>query len=218
MRVFGAASFASALTEMETAFEQRSPNIDVQLVLAGSSALRLQILEGAPADVYVSADETNMNELIAGGAATTSATVARNTMQLAVPTGNPAGVDGLGDLSDDDLLVGLCAETVPCGRFARQVLANAGVTASVDTNEADVRSLLTKIGAGELDAGIVYASDVAITDDVDGLDIAADVNVVTAAPVAVLTESSAPIAAAAFVDFMLSPDGQSILAHNGFAA
>ena len=217
LRVFAAASFAGALIEMETAFEQRTPGVDVQLNLAGSSALRTQILEGAPADVYVSADETNMNDLIARGAATTSVIVARNTMQLAVPAGNPAGIEGLADLADDDLLIGLCAETVPCGGFARRVLANAGIIASPDTNEADVRSLLTKIGTGELDAGIVYASDVAAATDIDGLDIAADVNVITVARAAVLTDSSAPAAAGAFVEFMLSPDGQSVLARNGFA-
>ena len=120
------------------------------------------------------------------------------------------------DLADPDLLIGLCAESVPCGDFARQVLANADIVPSPDTNEADVRSLVTKIGVGELDAGIVYASDVVVADDIDGLDIPPEVNVVTAASVAVLTETSNPSAAKAFVDFLLSAPGRAILGRNGF--
>lgn len=214
--VFAAASFSNALADAEAEFEAMEPNIDVRLNLAGSSALRVQIFEGAPADVYISADESNMVEVIESGAATTSTVFARNTMQLAVPAGNPAGVRGVADLADADLLIGLCAENVPCGDYARRVLSNADIVPSLDTNEADVRSLMTKIGAGELDVGMVYASDVAVADDVDGLDIPTEFNVVTTAPVAVLTATANPAAANAFVDFLLSGPGQAILIRNGF--
>lgn len=217
LAVFAAASFSTAFAEVEDAYETATPDVDVRLNLAGSSALRVQILEGAPADVYASADESNMNEILAADAATTSMVFARNTMQLAVPAGNPAQVSGLSDLADDDLLIGLCAEGVPCGEFARQVLANAGITPAPDTNEADVRSLLTKIGTGELDAGIVYASDIVDVPNLEGVEIDAAVNVVTVAPGAVLAESSMPVEAAAFLEFMLSSAGRAILAQNGFA-
>lgn len=214
--IFAAASFATALGDAEVAFEARHPDADVQLNLAGSASLRVQILEGSPADVFVSANEEIMDQVVDAGAAADAVVVARNRMTIAVPVGNPAAVRGLGDFADDDLLIGLCAQGVPCGDFARQVLANAGITPSLDTNEADVRSLVTRIGADELDAGIVYASDVAATDDVEGIEIPADVNVETRAPIAVLSDAPNPTSAAAFVEFLLSAEGRTILIDNGF--
>ena len=125
-----------------------------------------------------------------------------------MPTGNPAEVDGLDDFANPDLLIGLCAEEVPCGQFGREALANAGVTPSVDTNEPDVRSLLTKIEAGELDAGIVYQTDVqSAADTVEGVEIPSDVNVVATYPIAPIAAAPNPDAAQAFIDYVLSTDG-----------
>jgi len=190
------------------------------LNLAGSSALREQILEGAPADVFASANTSNMDQLAeAGEVARESQIFVRNLLQIAVPSGNPAGVTGLEDFGRDELLIGLCAEDVPCGDFAREALANAGVTPAIDTNEPDVRALLTKVEAGELDAGITYVTDVAPTDGaVDGVDIPEDVNVVADYRIAVLANAPNPDAASAFVDFVLSDEGQAILTKFGFAA
>ncbi len=216
--VFAAASLADSFGELEAVYEAAHTGIDVQLNLAGSSSLREQILEGAPADVYASANQANMTSIVeAGEAAGDPRVFARNRLQIAVPAGNPAGVSGLEDFADQDLFIGLCARGVPCGDFAREALANAGVTASVDTNEPDVRALLTKIGAGELDAGIVYVTDVLSAGDlVDGVDLSDADNVVAEYPIVSLLNSPNPSQAEAFVTFVLSAEGQSILAAFGF--
>jgi molybdate transport system substrate-binding protein len=140
-----------------------------------------------------------------------------NSLQIAVPTGNPAGVTGLEDFAREELLIGLCVEDVPCGDFGRQALDNAGVTPSIDTNEPDVRALLTKIEAGELDAGITYVTDVLSTSGtVEGLEIPAEVNVVAEYPIATLAGAPNPVTAAAWVEFVLSDEGQAILTSYGF--
>jgi molybdate transport system substrate-binding protein len=215
--VFAAASLTNAFVEIAATFEAGRPEFDVELNLAGSSSLREQILEGAPADVFVSANTANMDHVIETGEAAMSAVLATNSLQIAVPAGNPAGVTGLSDLARDELLIGLCAEGVPCGDFGRQALANANVAAAVDTNEADVRALLVKIEAGELDAGIVYVTDVlAAADRVEGVDIPADVNVVATYPIAVLANAPNPDGADAFVTLALSDEARAILTRYGF--
>ncbi len=219
--VFGASSLTDAFADIEAAFEQANPDLDVKLNLAGSSALREQVLEGAPADVFASADWRHVEALIeAGEVAEDAATAfARNRLQVAVPEGNPAGVGSLSDLADEDLLVGLCATGVPCGDLARQALATVGIEAAVDTNEPDVRSLLTKIGAGELDAGIVYATDVAsAAESVDGIPIDPQVQPDIVYPAAVTSRAPNPTGAAAFVRFLVTEPAQTIMAGHGFEA
>lgn len=216
--VSAAASLTDAFAEAEAAFEAAHPGVDVVLNLGASSSLREQILEGAPADVFASADISNMDRVIAAGEVAGEAQIfARNLLQIAVPAGNPAGITGLGDFGRDELLIGLCAEDVPCGGFAREALANAGVSPAIDTNEPDVRALLTKVQAGELDAGIVYATDVNSADrGVEGVDIPDDQNVFADYPIAALANAPNPGAAATFVEFVLSAEGQEILAAYGF--
>ena len=142
VRVFAAASLTEAFGELAGAYEETNPSVTVELNVAGSSALREQILEGAPADVFASADEANMAELVeAGEVVGVPQTFATNRMAIGVPPGNPGAVGGLADLADDELLVGLCAQGVPCGDLARSVLGTAGVEASVDTNEPNVGAL-----------------------------------------------------------------------------
>ncbi|MGZ8756056.1 MAG: molybdate ABC transporter substrate-binding protein [Acidimicrobiia bacterium] len=216
--VFAAASLTDAFWELEEIFEAANPDFDVQLNLAGSSSLREQILEGAPADVFASANTSNMDQVVDAGEASNSVTLATNLLQIAVPAGNPAGVTGLADLAREELLIGLCAEGVPCGDFGRQALANAGVTASVDTNEPDVRALLIKIEAGELDAGIVYVTDVlAAGDRVEGVVIPADANVVATYPIAALTNAPNAEGADAFASFAVSDEARAILDRYGFS-
>jgi len=143
---------------------------------------------------------------------------ARNLLQIAVPRGNPGKVRGLADFSREKLLIGLCAKQVPCGVYERQALARAGVVPSVDTEEPDVRALLTKVEAGELDAGITYVTDVASSHGrVQGIDIPVGRNVVAAYPIAVLARAPHPQAASAFVAFVLSRAGQAILRRYGFS-
>ena len=218
--VSAAASLTDAFAEVEAAFEEENPDVDVVLNLGSSSALREQILEGAPADVFASANTSNMDQVAeAGEVAGEPEIFVTNSLQIAVPTGNPAGVTGLEDFAREELLIGLCAEDVPCGDFGRQALENAGVTPSIDTNEPDVRALLTKIEAGELDAGITYVTDVLSTSGtVEGVDIPAEVNVVAEYPIATLTGAPNPDAAAAWVEFVLSEDGQAILTSYGFTS
>lgn len=218
--VSAAASLTEAFHDIELAFEAAHPGVEVILNLASSSALREQILEGAPAEVYASANLANMEQVeSAGELLGEPQTFARNRLQIAVPAGNPAGITGLADFANEKLLIGLCAEGAPCGDFARQALANAGVTPALDTNEPDVRALLTKIEAGELDAGITYVTEVAAAGGaVQGLDIPEQYNLVAEYPIAVLAGARNSQMAAAFVEFVLSADGQAILSDHGFGA
>ncbi len=217
--VSAAASLTDAFGDIEAAFEEANPDIDVVLNLGASSALREQILEGAPADVFASANTSNMDQVVDAEEASDPEIFVTNLLQIAVPEGNPGSVTGLEDFANDELLIGLCEEAVPCGDFARQALENAGVTPSIDSNEPDVRALLTKVEAGELDAGIVYVTDVQSTDGaVEGVDIPEEDNVVAEYPIAPLTNAPNPDAAAAFVAFVLSDEGQEILGGYGFGA
>ncbi len=204
--------------DIEQAFELAEPGVTVRLNVGGSSSLREQILEGAPADLFASADETNMIPLVEAGAVDGTPNIfATNHLQIVVPAGNPGQVESVSDLADPDLLVGLCDPAVPCGALAREALASAGVEPSLDTNEPDVRSLLTKVVEGELDVGIVYATDVTAGGDaVIGIDVSPADDVIARYPLAVLSDSPNPAAAAAFRDFVLSPEGQAILERHGF--
>jgi molybdate transport system substrate-binding protein len=216
--VFAAASLVDAFDEIGSAFEDANPGVSVDFSYDGSSSLRDQILGGAPADVFASANPSNMDPVAEGGGLDGDPeTFVTNELEIAVPAGNEAGVDGLDDFDNDSLLIGLCAEQVPCGELGREALANAGVTPAPDTEELDVRSLLEKVGSGDLDAGIVYVTDVqAAGGRVDGIEIPDGDNVVAEYPIATLAESGNPDVAQAFVDFVLSDDGQQILESYGF--
>jgi molybdate transport system substrate-binding protein len=216
--VFAAASLTDAFSAMAAAFETGHPGVDVELNPAGSATLREQILEGAPADVFASADQATMAAVVDAGQVLERPRIfARNSMTIAVPSGNPGVITGLGDFANDDLLLGICAEGVPCGELARHVLDNADVKSSIDTNESDVRALLSKVEAGELDGGIVYITDVdPLSADVEAVDISTADNAVTDYPVAGLTGGSNPALGQAFVEYVLSAEGQTILADHGF--
>lgn len=190
----------------------------MDLNVGGSATLRSQIVEGAPADVFASANEENLAAVGEAGRLDTEPTIfATNRLTIAVPAGNEAGINGLDDFAREDLLIGLCAEQVPCGEFARQALTAAGVDAAEDTNEPDVRALLTKVAAGELDAGIVYVTDVAAAgEQVEAIDFAAADRVLAHYPIAPIRDGANPSGAAAFIEFVLSPEGQAILIEHGF--
>ena len=214
--VFAAASLTDAFDVIEAEFEAAS-GVEVEINYAGSSTRAAQILEGAPADVFASADLEAMERVLMEGLVTSPSVFATNVMTIAVPAGNPAGIDGLADLQNENLFVGLCAEPVPCGRAARQVFANAGLVPAVDTEEPDVRSLLTKVEAGELDAGIVYSSDIRSgTSEVDEVPIDAAVNVIVSYPIA--ASPGAGLGARDFVSFVLSDPGEAILTESGFGS
>jgi molybdate transport system substrate-binding protein len=216
--VSAAASLGDAFAEIEAEFERANPSLEVVVNLSGSSALREQILAGAPVDVFASANESNMDTVVAAGLVIGEVTeFAQNRLEIAVPPGNPGSVSGLEDFNDPNLLIGLCAPAVPCGQLARLSLDSAGVTPSLDTNEPDVRALLTKIEAGELDAGIVYVSDVVSRGErVLGIAITTEHNATTRYPIAVLRGGANPGGAAIFVDFVTEGPGREILESYGF--
>lgn len=218
--VSAAASLTDAFEAIKEAFEDENPEVTVLFNFGPSSGLRAQIIEGAPADVFASADRPNMEQVVdAGGVSGSARIFARNLLQIAVPAGNPAGITGLEDFARTDLLIGLCARDVPCGSFARRALEKAGVVPAVDTNETDVRALMSKIEADEVDAGITYVTDVISSEGrLEGIEIPHEYNVTADYPIAVLADAPNPQAAATFLAFVLSERGQQILQGYGFAS
>lgn len=219
LTVYAAASLQGAFDELAAQFERRHPSLDVQpITYDGSSTLATQIVEGAPADVFASADEKNMRTVVDAGLASEPELFASNTLVLIVPAGDPGGVTGLGDLADPALTVVLCAAAVPCGAASTTLLANAGVTASVDSYEQNVTAVLTKVAAGEADAGLVYVTDAATTDEVESIAVEGAGAVVNHYPIVALDGSANADAAAAFVAFVRGDEGRKVLASFGFGA
>ncbi|MBD3940164.1 molybdate ABC transporter substrate-binding protein [Microbacterium sp. NEAU-LLC] len=219
LTVYAAASLKGAFDELAADFERQHPSLDVQpITYDGSSTLATQIIEGAPADVFASADEKNMHKVADADLAGRPELFASNTLVLVVPEGNPGRVAGLGDLARQGLTVVLCAAEVPCGAASTTLLSNAGVAASVDSYEQNVTAVLTKVAAGEADAGLVYVTDAATTDRVETVEADGADAVVNRYPIAALTGSTNPEAADAFVAFVLGEHGQTVLASFGFAA
>ena len=216
--VFAAASLTAAFTELGDAFTAANPDVEVTFNFAGSSDLVAQISDGAPVDVFASADLANMSKLAdAGLAAGEPATFATNTAEIVVEPGNPLDIAGVADLADSDLIVVLCAPEVPCGAYAEQVVANAGTTVTPSSYEENVKAVVTKVTLGEADAGIVYRTDViAAGDAAQGVPIPDDINVVAEYPIALVADAPNAAGAQAFIDFVLSPAGQGIVAAYGF--
>ena len=221
IQVAAAASLTEAFEELAQMFEDEHPGVTVTPEFGPSSGLSDGILEGQPADVFASADEANMQKLVDGDAVDESAVqvFANNRPEIAVPAGNPGGVEGLDDFARGELLVGLCAEDVPCGKFARTVLDGAGIAPAIDTNEVDVKALLGKIEGDDLDVGMVYHTDVvAAGDAVEGIEIPEEENVIAVYPIAPLSDSENADVAQAFVDFIASPEALAVLEEYGFLA
>jgi len=214
VQVYAAASLQRSFDEIARAFEQQNPGVTVSPVYDGSSTLATQIGEGAPADVFASADEKNMAKVAAQ--APDPQVFAANTLVIAVPAGNPGRVSTLADLARVTTV--LCAPEVPCGAASQTLLSNAGVAVTPASSEQNVTAVLTKVAASEADAGLVYATDVVGRDDVEALVPAGADAVVNRYPIAALAAAPNPDAAAAFVAFVLSDEGRTILADAGFRA
>jgi molybdate transport system substrate-binding protein len=216
--VFAAASLSAAFTELGDAFTAANPDVDVTFNFAGSSELVAQISDGAPVDVFASADLANMSKLTdAGLAAGEPATFATNVAEIIVEAGNPRGLTGVADLTGDDLVVVQCAPEVPCGAYAEQIFANAGITVTPSSYEENVKAVVTKVTLGEADAGIVYRTDVISAGAAaEGVPIPDDINVVAEYPIALVAEAPNAAGAQALVDFVLGSSGQEILAAYGF--
>jgi molybdate transport system substrate-binding protein len=215
--VFAASSLQEGFTTLAKQFEAANPGTTVKLNFGASSTLAQQINQGAPADVFASAAPKNMQQVVTAGGATTSTNFVKNVMEVAVPPSNPAGVSAIADLAKSSVKVALCEPTVPCGATAAAVFTNAKITVKPVTLEADVKSTLTKVELNEVDAGVVYVTDVrAAGAKVKGIVIPADVNASTEYPIAALTKASNAAGAQAFETYVLSDAGQSVLAADGF--
>ena len=169
--------------------------------------------------MFASASAANMRSVVEAGDAAGPRTFARNVLAIAVPPDDPARVAGLADLARPGVKVALCQEQVPCGALARTVLARAGLAVTPVTFGADVKAVLTAVRLGEVDAGLVYATDVlAAGDEVRGVEIPAAANGSTEYPIATLTDAPNRAGAAAFVAYVLSAEGTRVLTEAGFAA
>lgn len=217
--VLAAASLTDAFGTLGKQFQDAHPGTTITFSFGASSALATQISQGAPADVFASASQKNMDAVVAAGGATSSTPFVKNVMEIAVPPANPAKVTQLADLAEPAVKVALCQAEVPCGATALKVFENAKLTVKPVTQEADVKATLAKVTLGEVDAGVVYVTDVlAAGDKVKGIEIPADVNASTTYPIAALKSSKNAALAQAFVDYVLSADGQKVLAGAGFQA
>jgi len=215
--VSAAASLTDVFAVFEAGFENEHPGVDVVLNLGATSTLTRQLVEGAPADVFASADVAHMDVVEEAGLAVGEPSVfATNQLEIAVGEGNPTAVTGLAGLAEEERAVGLCTPTAPCGRLAREALASAGIDPSLDSEEPNVRALLYKIAGGELDVGIVYRSDVAADPRVEGIAIPDEVNPVSPYAVVALAGSEHPELADEFVEYVLSPRGRDVLEGAGF--
>lgn len=213
--VGAAASLTDVLATIAAEFTAANPGISVQFSFAASSAIAEQIREGAPLDVFASAGSTSMDPVAAEGLVTGVTAFAVNSLQIAVPPGNPAGVSALADLSRVSVVV--CQEQVPCGVATARLFQQNSLTVTPVSFEPDVRSVLGKVEADEADAGIVYVTDVLASGSaVNGIPIPPDSNVVTTYQAAVVADSTHAEAAAAFVAFLAGPEAESALAAAGF--
>jgi molybdate transport system substrate-binding protein len=227
LRVLAASSLTEAFTDIGKAFEAANRNVRVSFDFGASSTLAQQLADGAPADVFVSADEATMRK------ATTAVTIAerpyviaRNRLALLVANGNPKHIGGLADLARPGVVFVACAPQVPCGKLATAALTKANVSATPASQEENVKAVVAKVVLGEADAGIVYATDVkAAAGKAQGvdLDVADDPALQAVYPLAILTPPShgdqrRADAARAWKDFLLSSEGKARLRRFGFLA
>lgn len=226
--VFAAASLTDAFKAAGKGFETARPGTTVTFNFGASSALATQINEGAPADVFASADGTNMQVVADKGGVAAAKNFATNTPLVVVPKGDSA-VTSFSDLAKPGIKLVLAAKDVPIGKYTRQILTNASrtggiapdfktkVLANLKSEEANVRAVLSKVQLGEADAGIVYQTDIAAAaGEVTKIEIPGEYNVVAKYPIATVKSSENAPTAQAFLDYVLSEPGQAILAKHGF--
>ncbi len=228
MTVYGASSLTDAFEELKTIFEEEHPGTAVRLNFAGSSTLLTQLQQGAPADVFASADEAKMDTAVEAGLVQDPQDFAKNRLVIIVPTNNPAGIESYRDLAGSDLSLVLAQEGVPVAEYAKESLEKADaeygsgfserVQSNVTSREADVRVAANRVSVGEADATIVYASDVTvgIQDRVKTIEIPEELNVVASYPVAVMKAAQSPELAQEWVNLVLSDEGQQVIEEWGF--
>lgn len=218
LTVFAAASLTESFGELKEVFEAENPDTQVEFNFAGSSELAQQINEGAPADVFASANPANMELVVdEDNAAGDPEIFVENTLEIAVPPDNPADVTELADLADDSVTVALCAPDVPCGDAAETVMDVSGVQITPETLEEDVKAALTKVELDEVDAALVYRTDVVAADGaVTGIEFPESEDAINDYPIVDLAEAPEPELAAAWIELVLSEAGQEVLTEAGF--
>jgi molybdate transport system substrate-binding protein len=218
--VFAAASLTDVFTGLGRQLESEHPRLTVQFTFAGSSALATQLTQGAPADVFASADTDQMDVVTNNGLVSRAPSLfATNVLEIAVPAGNPGRITGLADFADPARTIALCSPEVPCGAAAAKVFSAAGVTPAPDTLEQDVKAALTKVQLGEVDAALVYATDVrAAGSSVQGIEFPEAEDAVNGYPICTLTDAPNPAGARAFAELVTSDAGREALAAAGFRA
>lgn len=216
--VFAAASLTASFQSLAREFEAEHPGTKIDLHFAGTPQLVVQVREGAPVDVFASADETNMQRIVDTGKTLSSPAVfAHNRLTIVTMKGNPEGIRGLADLARDDMRVVLCGPQVPAGRYARQALGKAGVAVAPLSDEPSVKAVVSKVTMGEVDAGIVYVTDAtSARDQVDAIAIPDEHNVLAAYPIVALDAGANRSVGEDFIAFVLSEAGQAILQQYGF--
>jgi molybdate transport system substrate-binding protein len=216
--VFAAASLQGSFTQIGKQFEAAHPGTHVTFSFGPSSGLATQIIDGAPASVFASAAPANMTQVVkAGDTAQAPSNFAANKMEVAVPPANPAGVTSVSNLSNSAVKVALCQPQVPCGTVAAEVFKNAGITVTPVTLQPDVKSVLTQVELGNVDAGMVYVTDVkAAGTKVKGVPVPAGENASTLYPIATLHAATDKTVANEFVSYVTGPQGQRVLAMDGF--
>ena len=220
LTVYAAASLTSTFEQIGTEFEKEHDGVKVEFNFAGSSDLVAQIQQGAPADVFASADTANMDklstpdDLIGDG----PEDFASNTLEIAVPPDNPAGITSLQDLTKDGVNLVVCAPEVPCGSATQKVADAAGLTFTPVSEEQSVTDVLNKVTTGEADAGLVYVTDVkGAGDAVKGVTFPESADAVNTYPIAVLKQAKERDQAGKFVDLVTGEAGQKVLDAAGFA-
>lgn len=218
LNVFAAASLTESLTDYKTTLESASPGLSITNNLAGSAVLVTQIENGAPADVFASADMENMQKLVDKGLVATPQVFAKNTLEIAVAPGNPKHITGLADLERPGVTLVLEDPSVPAGNYAREAFRKAGLPApDPASNELDVKSTLAKLESGDADAVVVYVTDVtAAGDKVVGVTIPANHNVIATYPIAVVKATKNAAAAQAYIDGLVNGSGRQVLQARGF--
>lgn len=220
LTVFAAASLTEVFDDLGRQLEKENPKLQVTFNFAGSDALAAQITQGAPADVFASANTTQMKVVTDAGLQSADPKIfTENVLEIAVPRGNPGHVTGIKDFENQALTLAVCAPTVPCGAAAQKVFQTAGIEAKPDTQETDVKAALTKVQLGEVDAALVYQTDVkAAGSDVQGINFPEAEDAVNQYPIVVLKGAPNADAAQAFVDLVNSAAGQQALKNAGFRA
>ncbi len=218
LTVDAASSLTGAFTTIKADFVKAHPGVSITFNFAASGALATQITQGAPVDVFASAAPANMDTVVKAGLASNPTDFVSNTGEIATPPKNPAKITSVRDLARSGVKVALCAPKVPCGVVATTIFKNAKITVQPSASEPDVKSTLAIIETGEVDAGIVYVTDVkAAGTKVHGVPIPSDLNATTEYPIAPLSKAKNPALARAFVDYVLSPAGEAVLTAAGFA-